>query len=564
MRRPNASLPVSQPARQPHCPEAKAHMPDRPSPFLPLCNRDFRRFWIANQVSTFGGLVQGVAAGWLMTGLTDQPSMIALVQASTSLPILLFSLTAGALADSFDRRHVMLVAQAVMLVVSVGLIWVAWAGLLTPWTLLTFTFMVGVGTALNNPSWQASVGDLVPRDQVPEAVSLNGIGVNLMRSVGPAVGGVIVATLGPAAAFAVNAVSYLPFVVTLLRWKSVRPHQPLPREPFPMALGAGLRYVALSPNLLRVLARTCLFGLGAVSCLALLPLVVRDLMRGGALTYGLLLGSFGVGAIGGGIINPRMRSWLTNEGIVRLSFAGFALGVAGLAFSRSLWTGLPATALAGACWVMALSLFNVIVQMSSPRWVVGRALAMYQMATFGGMAVGSWVWGVLAGAIGLPLTLGLAAVSLLIGAALGLPLPLPAFGKSDLSPTDQFRIPELQLDLVGRSGPIMVMIDYRIADDDIAGFLTVMAERRRIRRRDGARQWVLLRDLEHPQLWTESYHVATWDEYLRHNMRRTKADSDVLEKLLRLHQGPEPPRVHRMIERQSVSSHKDFPLKVPA
>lgn len=536
-------------------------MPDRLSPLLPLRNRDFRRFWIANQVSTFGGLVQGVAAGWLMTGLTNQPSLIALVQTSTSLPILLFSLTAGALADSFDRRLVMLVAQAVMLVVSLGLIWIASAGLLTPWTLLTFTFLIGVGTALNNPSWQATVGDLVPREQVPEAVSLNGIGVNLMRSVGPAVGGGIVATLGPVAAFVVNAISYLPFVVTLLRWKSVRPHQPLPREPFPMAVGAGLRYVAMSPNLLRVLARTFLFGLGAVACLALLPLVARDLMQGGALTYGLLLGSFGVGAIAGGVINPHMRSWLTNEGIVRLSFAGFALGVAGLAFSRNLWAGLPATALAGTCWVMALSLFNVIVQLSSPRWVVGRALSMYQMAAFGGMAMGSWLWGVLAGGIGLPMALGLASGSLLLGAALGLPLPLPAFGKSDLSPSDQFRIPALQLDLRGRSGPIMVMIDYRIADDLIGEFLTVMAERRRIRRRDGARQWVLLRDLEHPELWTESYHVATWDEYLRHNMRRTKADAEVLEKLHRLHEGLEPPRVHRMIERQSVYSHKEFPLK---
>jgi MFS family permease len=536
-------------------------MSDRPSSFLPLRNRDFRRFWVASQVSTFGGLVQGVAAGWLMTGLTNDPSMIALVQASTSLPILLFSLTAGALADSFDRRHVMLIAQGIMLTVSLGLIWVAWSGGLTPWTLLSFTFLIGVGTALNNPSWQASVGDLVPRDQVPEAVSLNGIGVNLMRSVGPAVGGGIVASFGPAAAFAVNAVSYLPFVVTLLRWKPVRPHQPLPREPFPMAVGAGLRYVAMSPNLLRVLARTFLFGLGGVACLALLPLVARDLMQGGALTYGLLLGSFGVGAIGGGMLNPRLRQWLGTENIVRLSFVGFAAGVAGLSLSRSLWTGLPATAVAGACWVIALSLFNVIVQMSSPRWVVGRALAMYQMATFGGMALGSWVWGLLAGAVGLPLALTTAALCLLLGAALGLPLPLPAFGKADLSPTDQFRAPALQLDLRGRSGPIMVMIDYQIADEDLATFLTVMAERRRIRRRDGARQWVLLRDLEHPEQWTESYHVATWDEYLRHNMRRTKADSDVLGKLHALHRGSEPPRVRRMIERQSVASHRDFPLK---
>lgn len=533
----------------------------RPSPFLPLHNRDFRRFWIANQVASFGGLVQGVAAGWLMTSLTDQASMIALVQASTSLPILLFSLTAGALADSFDRRHVMLVAQAVMLSVSLALIWAAWAGILTPWALLGFTFLIGIGIALNIPSWQASVGDLVPREQVPEAVSLNGIGVNLMRSIGPALGGAIVATLGVATAFAVNAVCYLPFIVTLLRWKPQRPHQLLPREPFAMALGSGLRYAAMSPNILRVLARSFLFGFGAVACLALLPIIARNQMQGGPLTYGLLLGSFGLGAIGGGLINPRMRQWLGNEALVRLAFLGFAIGIGGLALGRNVMQGLPATALAGACWVMALSLFNVTVQMSSPRWVVGRALALYQMATFGGMALGAWVWGMLAGGIGLPVTLCFASATLVIGAALGLALPLPGFGKVDLSPSDQFRVPDLHLDLRGRSGPIMVMIDYQIAEEDIPEFLTVMAERRRIRRRDGARHWVLLRDLEHPGQWSESYHVATWDEYQRHNMRRTKADADVMEKLHRLHRGPERPRVHRMIERQSVYSHMDFPLK---
>ena len=319
----------------------------------------------------------------------------------------------------------------------------------------------------------------------------------------------------------------------------------------------------MSPALLRVLARSFLFGFGGVACLALLPIVARHQMQGGAVTYGLLLGGFGIGAIGGGVINPLMRQWFSGEGVVRFAFAGFALGVSTLAISPDLWLGLPATALAGACWVLALSLFNVTVQLSSPRWVVGRALAMYQMATFGGMALGSWVWGMFAGQIGVAQALSIAGVTLLIGAAFGLPLPLPAFGKTDLSPSDQFRVPDLQLDLRGRSGPIMVMIDYLIAEEDIAEFLTVMTERRRIRRRDGARNWALLRDIEHARQWTESYHVATWDEYQRHNMRRTKADGDVIDALYRLHRGPERPRVHRMIERQSVYSHRDVSLKDP-
>lgn len=532
-----------------------------PSPLLPLRNRDFCLFWATSQVSNFGGLVQGVAAAWLMTGLSDDPRMIALVQASTSLPIMIFSLSAGALADSLDRRKVMLAAQILMLCASVALVAATWAGMLGPWSLLGFTFLIGMGTALNNPSWQASVGDLVPREQVPEAVSLNSMGFNMMRSVGPAVGGAIVASLGAAFAFMVNALTYIPFMVILWMWRPPQSSSTLPREGFAMAVGAGLRYVAMSPNLLRVLLRAFLFGLGAVSVLALLPLAARDLMAGGALTYGLMLGAFGVGAIGGGVANPHVRQRMKGEGVVRLAFAGFALALGGLAFSANLWLGLPSVALAGACWVLALSLFNVTVQLSSPRWVVGRALALYQMATFGGMAVGSWLWGALAGGLGLAEALGLAAGCLVFGGVIGLRLPLPDFGLQDLRPLDRFRAPELQLDLRGRSGPILVMIDYQIDPEDLAAFLAVMAERRRVRRRDGARQWALLRDLEHPEIWTESYHVATWDEYLRHNMRRTVADGEIYDRLLRLHRGSAPPRVHRMIERHSVDSHSDFALK---
>ena len=221
----------------------------------------------------------------------------------------------------------------------------------------------------------------------------------------------------------------------------------------------------------------------------------------------------------------------------------------------------PALLVAGAAWVLALSLFNVTVQMSSPRWVVGRMLSIYQMATFGGMTLGSWIWGLMAGRFGTAGALQLAGVCLLAGAAMGLRFGMADFGRVDLDPSGRFKEPPLQLDLRGRSGPVMVMIDYVIDPDDITAFLAVMTDRRRIRRRDGARHWVLLRDLEHADRWTESYHVATWNDYLRHNLRHTKADTDVSERILRLHRGPVPPQVHRMIERQSASQHHDVPLK---
>ena len=527
----------------------------------PFRHETFRMLWLATLVSNLGGLVQGVGAGWMMTTLTDSHNMVALVQASTTLPIMVFSLAAGALADNFDRRIVMIIAQIGMALVSLLLAVMAFMGLLTPWLLLTFTFLIGCGTALFNPSWQASMGDIVPRDDLPGAVTLNAMGFNMMRSVGPAVGGVIVALAGAAAAFALNAVSYLPLIVALFRWKPTRVPNLLPREDFGSAIMAGLRYVSLSPNLTTVLLRGFLFGLAAVSILALLPSVASESVGGGAMIYGTLLGCFGLGAIGGAFINGRIREKFSNETIVRVACFGFAASCAALGLSRdpllSHFVLLPA----GACWVLAMSLFNVSIQLSSPRWVVGRALSLYQTATFGGMAAGSWIWGASADAFGLGVALVLASLMLVICGLVGLRVPLPEFDSRDLNPLNTFNEPVLKLDLRPRSGPILVMIEYHIDQADIPRLLSVMAVRRRMRMRDGARQWALLRDLERPDIWIESYHVPTWVDYVRHNMRRTKADSENSEQLRALHRGSEPPQVHRMIERLTVPLNDDIPLR---
>lgn len=536
-------------------------MSDRASPFAPFRHKDFRSLWTATLVSNFGGLVQGVGAAWAMTTLTSSPTLIALVQASTTLPVMLFALAAGALADNMERRQIMLLAQALMAAASVALAVVAFLDGLTPWVLLGFTFLIGLGTALHNPSWQASVGDLVPRADLSAAVTLNGVGFNLMRSVGPAAGGLIVAAGGAALAFAINALSYVPLLVALTRWRPEARVRAMPPEPFLPAIGAGLRYVAMSPNLLRVMARGALFGVAAIAVMALAPLVVRDLVGGGSFAFGALLGAFGLGAIGGAFLNPIIREHFNNERIVQVAFTSFALSALALSQSRNVWLSGLAMLPAGASWVLALSLFNVSVQLATPRWVVGRALALYQTAVFGGMAAGAWVWGAVASAAGAEVALIGSALVLVLGAVAGLFITLPDFGTVDLDPANRFREPALRLDLRGRSGPIMVMLDYLIAKEDVPEFLRLMAERRRIRRRDGARNWALLRDLEQPEIWSESYHVATWDEYLRHNQRRTKADIENTERLLALHRGPGHPRVHRMIERHTISPADDMPLR---
>ncbi len=536
-------------------------MAPRSSLTNPFKSIDFRLLWTATLISNLGGLIQAVGAGWMMATISQSDAMVALVQSATTLPVMIFSLAAGALADSLDRRRVMLAAQCLMMAVSVALAVIALTDQMAPWLLLAFTFLIGCGTALHNPSWQASLGDIVLREDIPAAVTLNSMAFNIMRSVGPAIGGVIVAAAGAATAFALNAVSYIPLIIALARWKHRRLPSSLPRETFRHAISAGLRYVAMSPNLLKVISRSFIFGLGAIAVLALLPLVARDLIRGSAITYGLLLGSFGIGAIGGALMNTRVRETFSNETIARGAFLGFALSAILVALSRQTWLTCLCLLPAGACWVLALSLFNVTVQLSTPRWVVGRTLSIYQTATFGGMAVGSWLWGIAAEAYGPTAALLGSGAALTVGAAIGLHFALPAFGALNLDPLNQFKEPSLRLDLKSRSGPIMIMIDYEISQEDVLVFLAVMSERRRIRIRDGARHWTLLRDLENPNIWTETYHVPTWVEYIRHNLRRTQADAENTEKLWALHRGEGRPRVHRMIERQTVPTRDDMPIK---
>lgn len=561
---PGLALPAGGAQKRAIRPSARRRPIAAPATLAPLRNRTFRELWLASQVSNLGSLIQTVGAAWMMGSLTASHSMVALVQSSNTLPIMVFSLVSGALADSFDRRRLMLVAQIFMCAVSVALALVAWRGGLTPWLLLSFTFLIGCGAALFNPAWQASIGDIVPREEVPGAVGLNSMGFNLARSIGPAIGGAIVAAAGAAAAFAVNAASYLAFILGIFRLPPVERDLTLPREGVAPAIGAGFRYMVMSPALIRVMARAALFGAGASSVMALLPVYTRDTMGGTAFTYGVYLGCFGVGAIGGVLMNARLRARLRNEHVVEIGFAGFALAAAALALLPAAWAVVPALLLAGACWVMALSLFNTTVQLSTPRWVLGRALAFYQMATFGGMAAGAWGWGRLSDAASTGTALLLAAGFLVAGGLAGRVLRVSEFGELDLSPLGLMTAARPRLDLRARSGPIFIMVDYEVAQADVPEFLRLMQERRRIRIRDGARRWSLLRDIERPELWSEKYYVSTWVDYARHLARRTRADDSVHQAIRALHRGAEPPRVARKIERQTVPRHDDAPPLSPS
>lgn len=521
--------------------------------FGPLRHPVFRAVWISSMASNFGGMIQSVGASWMMVSIAASAEMVTLVQTSVTLPIMLLSLVAGALADNFDRRKLMLGAQVFMLVASAGLAACAWTGLITPWLLLAFTFLIGCGTAFNGPAWQASVGDMVPRPDLPCAVALNAAGFNIARSLGPALGGAIVAAAGAAAAFAINALSYIGLVAVLARWRPDVPPRRLPPERLGVAIGAGVRYVTMSPAIRVVLSRALLFGISASAIPALMPLIARDVIGGGPLTFGLLLGSFGAGAVGGALVSARLRARLSSESLVRLAGLGFAFAAGLAAISTILVATMALLVLAGIAWVLALSTFNVTVQLHSPRWVVARALALYQMSAFGGMAIGSWLWGrtVESGSIEIALFGGAAVQGVCL--LLGLVRPLPAIGDLNLDPLREWSPPDTAVPIEPRSGPVVITVEHRIAPGNIPAFLAAMAERRRIRLRDGARHWTLLRDLAEPELWIERFQTPTWLDYIRHNNRVTQADAEINQRLRALHIGPDLPKVRRMVERQTGS-----------
>jgi MFS family permease len=534
---------------------------DSQSTLAPLRIRVYRDVWLASMASNLGGLVQGVGAAWLMTSIAPSADMVALVQTSNTLPVMLFAVLGGAISDGFDRRRVMLAAQSFMFVASMCLAVAALFDLLTPWTLLTFTFLIGCGNAFYNPAWQASVGDMVPREDIGAAVLLNSVSFNVTRSVGPAAGGAIVASVGASAAFGVNALSYIGLIAVLWRWRPPATTRTIPRENLGAAILAGLRYVSMSPKIGKVLLRGSAFGAASIVVLALLPLVTRDLLGGSALVYGSLLGAYGIGAVGGAFISKPARERFSNEQLVRLTFLAFVLCTVIVAVSHTAWMTAAGLLLGGAAWVMALSLFNTIVQLSTPRWVVGRALSLYQVAIFGGMALGSWCWGNLAEHFGVALALLMAAGAMLAAAAIGLKLPLPGNEALNLDPLDRWREPETGLDIKPQSGPVRIAVEYEIAATTIPEFLEIMEERQRIRRRDGAHNWTLLRDVGDPRYWVESFEMPTWIDYVRLHARATQADADVVDRIRALHVGTEPPKVRRLLLRNPGRGRVEPPLR---
>lgn len=397
--------------------------------FSPFRYPVFRAIWIANLFSNLGGTIQSIAAAWMMTRLTTSHQLVALVQSSATVPVMLFGVFAGAIADNYDRRQVMLAAQVGMLVVSAALALMAHLGIVDPGLLLAFTLTVGIGTALNSPAWQASVRQQVDSKQLPQAIALNSISFNIARSIGPALGGVLISLWGTSFAFLINALSYIGLIAVLLWW---RPEpRAIDRRPILPAVATGIRFCASSPPLRRILLRGLALGFSLAAYQALLPTIIGDQLNGDEFQFGLMLGLFGIGSI---IIAPfvgPIRRKLRMEGTLALGSAMFVFVLVLLAQVHVIWYALPAAFAGGMGWVLILTSINTAVQLRSPDAILGRCLSIYQAVTFGGMALGAWVWGAVADWRDLPTALYAAAAFLI--ASFGLlrwiaPLPQPGEG----------------------------------------------------------------------------------------------------------------------------------------
>lgn len=525
-------------------------------PFAPLKNVTFRAIWLAGLISGLGWLIQTIAMSWLMATITPSSMMVALVQAATNLPAFILSIFAGAIVDNFNRRKVMLIARSLMALTAATLTALVAVGLINPWIILFFSFLAGCCIAFNDPAWQASVGDIVDRKDLAAAVTLTSVGFNTVRSVGPALGGIILATFGPLTAFCLYTLGHFAPLIVVWRSKWKVPVSRLPPEAMLTAISDGLRFTSLSAEIKTALARGFLFGLAGIAILALLPLVVRDQLKQGAVAYGVLMAGFGAGALLAGLTSTALRRRLSDEQLLKLACVACAACTLSLSLTQTAAVAVPALMLGGAGWVLGWSGLSISVQWASPRWVVGRTISLYYALTSCGLAVGSWLWGMVTESHSLGFALQASTAASLGVAILGLVLPIHQRKDADVSTPDHFEAPAISLDLKPRSGPIAVKIEYRIPADQVEPFLALMLQRRRAQGRNGARRWILTRNLHDTAIWTETFRTPTWNDYLRFNYRQTAADRALDARLVDLHMGHEAPEMTLAIERPTATPRK--------
>lgn len=537
--------------------------------WVPLRNPLFRALWLASFVSNVGTFMHEVGAAWLMTGLKPVPWMVSLVQAAANLPIFLLALPAGAIADVVDRRKLIIWMQAWTAFVAGVLAAFTYTHLTGPWLLLAFTFLLSIGGAMSWPAWQAITPELVEKHEVPAAIALGGIGFNMSRIIGPALGGLIVGRAGPAAVFLANALSYVGVVGVLIAWRRKPMKRRLPPETIIGAMRSGVRYVRFSPGLRSVLIRCGSFILCSGSFWAILPLLARKTIGLDATHYGLLLGWFGAGAVLGGLGMPRIRRYITSNALVTISCALVSVQLLALAQFRSVGIAYNprllrgefldhvfhsphflhlAMLFGGFAWTCTMLSFNIAVLNVAPEWVRSRAAAIYLLVFTGGQATSSIIWGAIATRYSMPVALELSAAALLLVLLITAAwFRMPASEKYNLAPGGQSQVLDMNEDFEHDEGPVLVMVKYLIRQEDLDNFHAALWTLRRIRLRDGATQWGLFRDTSTPDLYVETFLVHSWIDHLRQHERMTMDDHVAERRALSFHYGDEAPDVMHYI-----------------
>jgi len=507
----------------------------------------FRSLWVATLVSNVGGWMYSAASGWLMTTLNPSPLMVSLVQVATSLPLFLFALPAGALADMLDKRRLILVLEILTTLFSAVFALLLTLHAVGPALLLLFTFLVGTLGALETPAWQAIVSQLVPAPALSSAIAINSLGVNISRVIGPAITGVIIAGLGIAAPFWLDAFSNAGVIGVIYRWRPPprATLRTLPAESLTGATRAGLRYARYNGPLRATLARAVGFFLFASAYWALLPLVARSQLQGGPALYGTLLAAIGAGAVGGALFLPRMQARLGADGVVVLGEAGTAAALVLFGLAHQPWVAVLACLLAGVSWIAVLAVLNVSAQTVLPDWVRGRGLAVYVTVFFGALTIGSALWGFAAERLGLPAAHFLAGGGAFIALWVTRRWPLQSGPAADLTPSMHWPEPVLAAGVDQDAGPVLVTIEYHVAAENREAFLAALVPLCRERRRDGAYDWNVFEDTTHPERMIETFLTDSWLDHLRQHQRVTRADRAHEERVQRL--AREPPRITHYI-----------------
>jgi MFS family permease len=492
--------------------------------------------------------MQNAAGGWLMTTLTSDPRIISLVQVASSLPMFLLGLPAGALADIFDRRRLLLLMESVITALTVAFTLLMVYGRVTPEVLLGFVFLSSTAAASIAPAWQAIVPQLVEtRADLAPAVALDSVSVNISRAIGPAIAGVIIVAWGLAAPFSINGLCNLACIGALFWWRPGQgPVRDLPAERFSQAIRLGLRHARYNRPLRAALTRAAGFFPFASAYWALLPLLAQQQIAGGPQTYGLLLGAIGCGAILGTFTLRPLESRLGSGRTMGVGSVGTAAALFLFAVADGLYLGLLAGLVAGVSWIIVLSTLNVSAQVALPAWVRGRGLAVYTTVVFGAMALGSLVWGELASLYGLPAAHLTAGAGTLLGLVLLRRHRLVEGAGPDLTPSMYLPQPLVTDDIDGDRGPVLVTAEYRIDPAERAAFLAAIHRQGLALRRNGAYRWGIFEDTASRDRWIETFVVDSWLEYLRQQERVTKADRSVADEVSRCQHG-EPPLVRHFI-----------------